>query len=142
MKNIVLLIKNLIGNIQEKKITILGLSFKPNTDDIRDSTSIKLIQLLLKENPKITAHDPKAIENTRLIFANKIKYTNSIEEALRNSECAIIMTAWNQYAQLNGKDVALMKKRVIVDSRRLLINHKLDIDYHAIGVGKSLDIKN
>jgi UDPglucose 6-dehydrogenase len=136
VKNITSIIKNTLGNLNNRKITILGLAFKPDTDDIRESVSLKLIETLLKEGVKITAHDPKAIENTRSIFKNKIEYTDNISEALRDSECAVIMTSWKQYAELDKKELGLMKKKVIIDTRRLLFDKKLDIDYHAIGIGK------
>jgi UDPglucose 6-dehydrogenase len=136
VKNIISIIKNTLGNLSGHKITILGLAFKPDTDDIRESVSLKLIQTLLKEGAKITAHDPKAIDNTRSIFQNKIEYTDNISEALRDSECAVIMTSWKQYAKLDKKELGIMKKSVIIDTRRLLFDKKLDIDYHAIGIGK------
>ncbi|MBM2852266.1 MAG: putative UDP-glucose 6-dehydrogenase [Candidatus Nitrosotenuis sp.] len=74
LKNLVLTIKKALGKIRGKKITVLGLAFKADTDDIRDSVSIKLISLLLKNGAKITVHDPKAIDNTRMVFGN-ISYT-------------------------------------------------------------------
>ncbi len=135
LENIVITIKKKIGKIKNKKITVLGLAFKADTDDIRDSVSIKLIELLLREGAKIMVHDPKAIPNTKTIFGNKIEYSNSIKEALKNSECMIIMTAWKEYTEITNNELKLMKKPLVVDSRRLLINHNLDMDYSAIGVG-------
>lgn len=135
LENIVHAIKQRIGKIRNKRITILGLAFKADTDDVRDSVSIKLIGLLLKEGAKIIVHDPRAIPNTKTIFGNKIEYSNFIKEALRNSECAVIMTAWKEYTKINNNELRLMKKPLIIDSRRLLINHNLDMNYSAIGVG-------
>ena len=135
LENIVHTIKQRIGKIKNKRITILGLAFKADTDDVRDSVSIKLIELLLKEGAKMIVHDPRAIPNTKAIFGDKIEYSNFIKEALRNSECAVIMTAWKEYTEINNNELGLMKKPLIIDSRRLLINHNLDMDYSAIGVG-------
>ena len=70
-----------------------------------------------------------------LRLTQKIKYTDSINEALKNTECAIIMTTSQEYSKINNNKLKLMKKRVIIDSRRLLVNHNLDIDYSAIGMG-------
>ena len=139
LENIIITIKKKIRKIKNKRITILGLAFKADTDDIRDSVSIKLIELLLREGAKIIAHDPKAIPNTKVMFENKIKYSNSIKEALKNSECIVIMTAWKEYTKINDSELKLMKKPLVVDSRRLLINHNLDMDYSAIGVGYQTD---
>jgi UDPglucose 6-dehydrogenase len=135
LENIINTIKKKVGKINNKKITILGLAFKADTDDIRDSISIKLIQLLLKKGAKIIAHDSKAISNTKAVLGEKIKYTDSIKEALKNTECAIIMTTSKEYSKINNNELKLMKKRVIIDSRRLLVNHNFDIDYSAIGMG-------
>jgi UDPglucose 6-dehydrogenase len=68
INNIIVLIKQNIGEIRGKKLTILGVAFKPNTDDIRDSVGIELVSRLLKLGAKITIHDPKALENTRKFF--------------------------------------------------------------------------
>jgi UDPglucose 6-dehydrogenase len=135
LENIINTVKKKVGKISNKKITILGLAFKANTDDIRDSISIKLIELLLKKGANIIAHDSKAISNTKIIFGEKIQYTNSISEAMKNTECVIIMTTAKEYAEINNNELKLMKKRVIIDSRRLLINRNLDMDYSAIGMG-------
>jgi len=130
------LIKNIFPTLKGKQITILGLSFKENSDDIRESVSIRLIKLLLKQGAKIVVHDPLAIENTRKIFGNKILYSQKISDSLSNSECAVIMTPWSQYSNLTRKNFQKMKKRIIVDTRRLLVNKKLDASYYALGVGK------
>ena len=89
----------------------------------------------LKKGAKIIAHDEKAISNTKAVLGEKIQYTESIKNALKNTECAIIMTSSNEYSKINNNELKLMKKRVIIDSRRLLVNHNLDIDYSAIGMG-------
>jgi len=135
VKNITSIIKKTLGNLGERKISILGLAFKPDTDDIRESVSLKLIEILLKEGAKIMVHDPKAIENTKSVFGNKIEYTENVSEVLRDSECGVIMTAWKQYTDISEKELELMKKRFIVDTRRLLFGKKLNIEYHAIGIG-------
>lgn len=138
LKNLVLTIKKALGKIRGKKITVLGLAFKADTDDIRDSVSIKLISLLLKNGAKITVHDPKAIDNTRMVFGNKISYAHSINDALENSECGILVTPWKEYSKLTEKHLKVMKKRIIVDSRRMLSDRKLNMRYYPIGIGQSL----
>jgi UDPglucose 6-dehydrogenase len=129
--------KKKVGPIRGKTVSVLGLAFKPDTDDVRDSVSIKLIELLLKNGVNVIAHDPKAIENTRAIFGSKIRYTNSINDALRESYCVIIMTAWKQYAGLGDNNFKFMKQRIIVDSRRMLVKKNLDADYYALGIGNN-----
>ena len=135
VENLFSFMKKVLLTLKGKKITILGLSFKEDSDDIRESVSINLIKKLLKHKVKIMAHDPMAIDNTRKIFTDKISYTKSISEALKESEGVVIMTPWKQYMKLNNSDLKLMKNKVIIDTRRLLIRKKLDAKYYALGLG-------
>ena len=136
IQNIVSLMEKTLGTLASKRITVLGTAFKPNTDDVRDSIAIELIKKLLKKKAKITVHDPKAIRNTRNIFGGKICYDESITRALNNSHCAIIMTQWKQFGELNNKSIKCMKRKLIIDCRRILANKKLDAEYYALGIGK------
>ena len=136
LEEIISIAKKKLGVLESKKITILGTSFKPNTDDIRDSIAIELIKKLLKRKVKVTVHDPKAIENTKSEFKKKINYAKSISDAILGSQCVIIMTQWKQYEKLANNDYKQMKKRLIIDCRRMLAEKELDVDYYAIGLGK------
>ena len=134
--SIISLMKKTLGNLTSKKITILGTAFKPNTNDIRASKSVELIKKLLKNKAKITVHDPKALENTKKIFAEKIEYAKSLANALDKSHCVVIMTQWKQYNQLNKNSFKPMKRKIIIDSRRVLMGKELGGEYFAVGVGK------
>ena len=136
LEEIISIARKKLGVLESKKITILGTSFKPNTDDIRDSIAIELIKKLLKRKAKIMIHDPKAIENTKRIFKNKLDYAKSIQDAMLGSQCVIIMTQWKQYEKLSNNDFKKMKKKIIIDSRRILAQKQLAVDYYAIGLGK------
>ena len=136
INNIIVLIKQNIGEIRGKKLTILGVAFKPNTDDIRDSVGIELVSRLLKLGAKITMHDPKALENARKIFRDNAKYVKSVPSALKDCQCAIIMTQWKDYERINNKTIKHMAKKIIIDSRRILYNKNLDAKYFAIGLGQ------
>ena len=133
--NIITLIEKNCGNLKGKNISILGLAFKPKTDDIRDSISLKVIEKLLKKHARIIVHDPMAIKNVKIKFRDKIRYAKSISEVLDNSHCAVLMTAWPEYSKITNNHLKNMKKRVLIDSRRILKNKKLDCRYNAIGVG-------
>ena len=133
---IVTLIKQNIGKIKGKKLTILGVAFKPGTDDIRDSMGIDLAKRLLKLGAKIIIHDPKALENARKIFHDNIKYVKSVPSALKDCQCAIIMTEWKEYEKINNKTIKHMAKKVIIDSRRIIYNKNLGAKYFAIGLGQ------
>ena len=135
IEQIIKLIEKHCGNLKGKNISILGLAFKSKTDDIRDSISLKIIEKLLKKQAKVIVHDPMAIENVRKIFKNKIRYTNSISNALKDSYCGVIMTAWPEYSKITNINMKNMKKRIIIDSQRILKNPKLNCVYNAIGIG-------
>ena len=129
------LIKQNLKNLKGKKISILGLSFKEGTDDIRESRSIKLVDLLLKQNCNVFVHDPKAMNNTRSVFKNKITYTDSLNNILVNSDCAVIMTPWQDYKKLKEKDFLTMRNPIIIDTRRILHIDNENISYVGLGVG-------
>ncbi len=136
--NIMELIKQNIGKIKGKKITVLGVAFKPNTDDVRDSTSIELIRRLMKSGAIVTIHDPKALDNARKIFHDNTKYAKSILSALKNSQCTVIMTKWKEYERINNKTIKHMDKKFIIDTRRILSNKNLNAKYYAIGLGQKI----
>ena len=136
LEEVISIAKKKLGILESKKITILGTSFKPNTDDIRDSIAIELIKKFLKRKVKVTVHDPRAIDNTKNEFKKKIDYAKSISDAILGSQCVIIMTQWKQYEKLTNNDFKQMKKKLIIDCRRMLAEKQLDADYYAIGLGK------
>jgi len=136
LEEVISIAKKKLGILESKKITILGTSFKPNTDDIRDSIAIELIKKFLKRKVRVTVHDPRAIENTKNVFKKKINYAKSISNAILGSQCVIIMTQWKQYEKLTNNDFKQMKKKLIIDCRRMLAGKQLDADYYAIGLGK------
>lgn len=130
------LIKKNIGSLNNKKIGILGLSFKENTDDIRESVSIKLIKKLLQKNCKILAHDPKAIENTFRIFKNSITYCNNVTDVFNKTNCVVLLTPWDEYKKLGNTDVSKMSTPFIIDTRRILKISDKNINYVAHGIGQ------
>ena len=137
LQEIILIIKQKLGDLKSRKITVLGTAFKPDTDDVRDSIGIELIKKLLKMKAKITVHDPKAIENTRKIFEEKIKYVKTVREGVSKSQCVIIMTQWGEYSKINNKIIKEMDRKIIIDSRRILVEKNIDADYYAIGIGNN-----
>jgi len=136
---IVELAKELVGGLENRRISVLGLSFKPETDDMRYAVSIKVVNRLLEEGAKVIAYDPKAVPNARKIFGESIEYANSVEECLKGSECALIVTEWSAFKSLKPEDfIRLMKIPAVVDGRRIydakLFSSKLR--FAAIGFGE------
>ena len=138
ISNIMALIKHNIRKIKGKKIAVLGVAFKPDTDDIRDSMGIELARQLMKLGANVTIHDPRALDNARKIFHSNAEYTTSISSALKNCQCVIIMTQWKEYEKIDNKTIKYMNKKFIIDSRRILSNKNLDAKYYAIGLGQKI----
>ena len=136
LEQIIKLIEKKLRDISSKRITIMGTAFKPDTDDVRDSISIELIKKLLKMKAKITVYDPKAIENTKKIFGKKISYENSMIHALDKTQCAVFMTHWKEFQNIDNKSIRHMKRKLIIDCRRIFTGKKIDAEYYALGIGK------
>ncbi len=136
VKKILEQIDKYLGKVKNKKITILGLSFKEESDDIRESVSIKLIEKLIPKQAIISVHDPKANENTKIIFGDKILYFKKIDDALKESQCVIIMTPWKQYLKLKKINFQKMKNKIIIDTRRILNFKDNEMTYIGLGIGK------
>jgi UDPglucose 6-dehydrogenase len=94
-------IRNELWVLNNKSIGVLGLSFKPGTDDIRESPGIYLIQDLLEEGCSITGYDPKAIENAREVLDDRINYASSPYEAAEDAEALVITTDWPEFGELD-----------------------------------------
>jgi UDPglucose 6-dehydrogenase len=123
---IVMLLKNRIQNISGKKIAVLGLAFKNDTDDIRESRSIPVIKELLDNGAKVLAYDPMANENMKKVFPS-IEYHSSAEDALRGADACLVMTEWDEFKSLD-KEFGVMKNRFVIDGRHILAPGK-DIEY-------------
>ena len=112
-------IKRLVGELKGKQIGILGLAFKQNTDDIRESSSIDIIKILLKEGAKVKCFDPLAMDNTKKILPNII-YCQDEYETARNSDALVIATEWNQFRNLDLLKIKkLLKTPIFIDLRNL-----------------------
>ncbi len=127
-KRLLNLVRKRINSFNGKKVAILGLSFKGDTDDTRDSQAFPVIKQLLKENANITAYDPKAEENTKILFEDQIQYADSAKAALENSDIALILTDWKEFENL---DFDGMKKKIVIDARNIIKN-KENIEYEGL----------
>ena len=91
------LAKKAIGSLESKKIGILGLAFKPDTDDIREAPSLKIINRLLELKAKVKVYDPKAMKNVKRIFGDKIEYCESKEGCIKDVDTVFIITEWKEF---------------------------------------------
>jgi len=133
-------LKNMGVYKKNKTVSILGIAFKNNTDDIREAVSVKLVKILLKKGIKIKAHDPMALKNLEKIFGNKLQYCKSIKNCLINSNCCVILTEWKEYKKLVPKIFSTnMKESNIVDARRILESSKFTkLNFTAVGLGPNI----
>ncbi len=132
------IIKELIGSLFGKRISVLGLSFKPNTDDMRDAVSIKIIKKLIDEGAEVSVYDPMAIRNAKNIFAETVTYTRSTFECLKDADCCILITEWDEFKSLKPEDlISHMRFPALVDGRRITdsLVFRDKIPYAAIGLG-------
>ena len=112
------------GNLNGKTFAVWGLSFKPKTNDMREAPSVTVINKLLEKGAKIQAYDPKAEDNAKKIFGEKISYTESAYDTLKNADAMILFTEWNEFRFPDFKKMKeLMKEHVIFDARNQY-NHK------------------
>ena len=133
--SIVKLLKKNVKNLHNKKIGILGLAFKENTNDIRESVSINLIKKLLREKCIVNVHDPKALKNIKKIFKNKLVYFDEYKQIFYNSDCAILMTTWEEYAKINSKLIKKLKLKLFIDTKRFLSFNDNKIKFLSLGIG-------
>jgi UDPglucose 6-dehydrogenase len=115
-------IREALWVLKEKKIAVWGISFKPNTDDVRSSVAVNIIETLVKEGADVTAYDPKAMEKFQeLPVSQKVKLASSPLEAARGAEALIIATEWPEFT---GVDLAelrdVMRAPLVFDGRNLL----------------------
>jgi UDPglucose 6-dehydrogenase len=111
--------QNLAGDLAGKKVALLGVAFKPNTDDIRSAASIPLTRALLNAGAQISAYDPVAMANFREIFPD-LNYCDSAYAAATGTDLCILVTEWNEFRQLDfGRLAKIMRDRAFLDCRNV-----------------------
>lgn len=129
--------------LKNKKIAIWGLSFKPQTDDIRDASSLALIKALLEAGARVSAYDPKAMQATQHYFNHSphLHFTNTKEDSLTQADALAICTEWAEFLVPDFDLLAKqLKQKIIFDGRNLYDPHYLDtlgFTYYGIGRGKN-----
>jgi UDPglucose 6-dehydrogenase len=131
-------IQTLLGeDLSQKNITIWGLAFKPNTDDMREAPSLVVIKQLLDRDVNITVVDPIAINQAKIILNDTVKYEKDLFRSVSNADCLIIITEWPEFKNVDLKQIKkLMKKANIVDGRNIFDKKemkKLGFEYLSVG---------
>lgn len=129
--------KKRFGDLKGKKVAVLGLTFKPGTDDLREAPSIVNVGRLLDEGAEIVAYDPVGIESFKKLYPTEIEYVNNPGEALKDADMAFLFTEWKE---IKGIELSvyetLMKTPIIFDGRNcyeIKYLEKSSIEYHSVG---------
>ena len=130
------LLRLLNNQVTGKKIAVLGLSFKPNTDDIRESPSLYIVSELSKLGAVVDAYDPVAIENFKSIHQN-INYSNTWKDCVKDADACIVLTEWNEFRGMDLNELkSLLKTPVVIDAKNIFSVEKLkllDFEYDNVG---------
>lgn len=125
------------GEVKGKTIAILGLAFKPETDDMRDSPSLDIIPHLLAAGANISAFDPKAMDEAKHLLPESVHFTNSAEDCINGADAVVLVTEWNEFRALTPERyLAAMKGRVMVDLRNIYAPEEMTdagLRYSSIG---------
>jgi UDPglucose 6-dehydrogenase len=132
------ILNELGNNFKNKKVSILGLSFKPETDDMRDSPSLDIIPILQEKGVFISAYDPVAMDEAKKLLKN-IEFANDLETCLHNSDALVILTEWNEFRSLFpdylGKH---MKGNTVIDLRNALDPENfVDSNFNLVQIGRA-----
>jgi UDPglucose 6-dehydrogenase len=119
-KRFVTKLRHILGGFRGKTVGVLGLSFKPNTDDMRDAPSVEIINLLLYEGAEVKAYDPVAIENAQRVLGDSITYCQDPYEVAEGADALMLVAEWNEFKQLDMERIkGLMRQPVLMDGRNI-----------------------
>jgi len=126
------------NNLNNKKIALWGLAFKPDTDDIREAPALYMIEHLIENGADITAYDPEAMNNVKKLFGDKIKYSENEYEALEDADALLICTEWSAFRNPDFQKIGqALKNKVIFDGRNLYDLEKMkELGYYYKSIGR------
>jgi UDPglucose 6-dehydrogenase len=126
-----------LGPLDDKTVAVLGLAFKPNTDDMREAKSVEVVQLLHSAGARIRAYDPAAMDNAKPLLPPSVTFSHSPYEAADGAHAVVLVTEWNEFKYLNLERLrGLLKRPAIFDGRNLWEPERmrrLGFEYHSVG---------
>src|SRR6266851_3700821 len=126
-----------LGPLDDKTVAVLGLAFKPNTDDMREAKSVEVVQLLHAAGARIRAYDPAAMGNAKRLLPAAVTFSDSPYEAAEGAHAVVLVTEWNEFKYLNLERLrGQLKRPVIVDGRNLWEPERmrrLGFEYYSVG---------
>jgi UDPglucose 6-dehydrogenase len=140
MRVFVELIKQALWILKDKRIAVLGLAFKPETDDIREAPSIRIVRELLREGARLRLYDPQAMENMKEVFPpepGRLEYCGSAYEAIEGTNALLVLTEWEEFSRLDlERAKAAMANPILVDGRNVFdpaAARRFGFEYFSIG---------
>ncbi|MCX6732470.1 MAG: UDP-glucose/GDP-mannose dehydrogenase family protein [Candidatus Roizmanbacteria bacterium] len=133
------LLNKIIAQVKGKKIAIWGLSFKPNTDDIRFAPSVDIIRALLEKGYELSVYDQEGMNNIKKIFGDKLHYVTNAYDALQEVDALVILTDWNEFKNVDlNKVKKLMKQPLIFDGRNIYdLQTMKELGFNYISTGRA-----
>ncbi|MFO8061374.1 MAG: adenosine-specific kinase, partial [bacterium] len=141
-RRVVRKLEKYFAELEGLTIAMLGLAFKSETDDVRESPSITVAEELLARKVRLRVNDPKAMDNFGSIFKDRIEYFEDEFDAVRDADAVLIMTEWNEYRNIDLERVkALMKGKLIYDTRNIIDSENaLELGFDYMGTGRSSEL--
>jgi UDPglucose 6-dehydrogenase len=131
------MVRKVLSPLDEKTVAVLGLAFKPNTDDMREAKSVEVIQQLHAAGASIRAYDPVAADNARALLPAGVTFSSSPYEAAQDADAVVLITEWNEFKFLNLERLrGVLRQRVIFDGRNIWEPERmrrLGFEYYSIG---------
>jgi UDPglucose 6-dehydrogenase len=114
-------LEKLLGSLEGKTICVLGLAFKAETDDVRESPAIDIVRMVLERGALVHVHDPQALQNAKQVLGDAVVYFEDMYEAMEHCDALVILTEWNCYRNIDlDKVSSSLRGRVILDARNVL----------------------
>jgi UDPglucose 6-dehydrogenase len=129
-----------LGGLRGKKVALLGLSFKPGTDDIREAVSLRVVDDLLEKGARVVSYDPAAKGNAQALLGDRISFAGSPEDCIEGADCAILVTEWDEFKRLTPLAFKrAMKRPLVIDGRRIYSPKEFaeaGVAFRAVGLSK------
>ena len=117
------------------RVSVLGLAFKPGTDDMRESPAIPIVLELIKRGARVVAYDPVAQANAARILGSAVTFANSLADTIRDAEAIAVLTSWPEFDQVPALVAARSKQPIVIDGRRIFDLHQFE-RYEGIGLAR------
>ena len=138
---IIHLVQQKLGKVKNKNIAILGLTYKPNTDVVEESASMKIASALLQEGAGLSVCDPAGMDNAKAVLGESVRYASSVKECLKDADFCLLATPWDEFKSLKPDDFTKnMKKPVLLDCWRVFDRSEFSkrLEYLVIGLSPTI----